>query len=204
MLRGSSAAPPDMEKEASVSRPPVVVLPVLPDRPDDLIGLWLVSRVEQGASLEAASRYAADGRVEAALRRPDVHAFVAERDHVPIGYVVVTERSHGLSDVTDVAIDQLFVLHEARRHGVGRQLLAAVVAQAERSGCERVVSNVPSQDRDANRFFARLGFGASVVRRVTATSALRRRVLGGADVRSFESVVRRRRSLRAGSRTQSA
>ncbi len=187
-----------------MTRAPIVVHPVSPDRPDVLVGLWLAGRVEQGASLEAASRYAADGRVSSALARPEVHAFVATRDSKPLGYVVVIDRIFGLSDTTEVAIDQLFVTKEARRQGVARQLLTAVVAQAERTGSERIISNVPAQDREANRYFARLGFGSAVTRRVTTTSALRRKVLGGADVSSFESVLRRRRTLRAQRSARSA
>ncbi len=187
-----------------MSRGPIVVHPVSPDRPDALVGLWLAGRVDQGASLEAASRYAADGRVSAALARPEVHAYVATRDDKPLGYVVLIDRIFGLSDTTDLAIDQLYVIKEARRQGVARQLLAAVVAHAERAGSERIVSNVPAQDREANRYFARLGFGSAVTRRVTTTAHLRRKVLGGADVSTFESVLRRRRTLRAQGRTRSA
>lgn len=187
-----------------MNRAPIVVETVEPDHADCLVGLWLSGRVEQGGSLDAASRYAADGRVTTALRRPEVRAFVATRDGVPLGYVVLTERMFGLSDSPDLAIDQLFVAKEARRQGVARQLLATAVAQAERTGNDRIISYVPAQDREANRFFARLGFGSSVLRRATTTSALRRKILGGADVSAFDSVLRRRRTLRAQSRTRSA
>ncbi len=190
-----------------MSRAPIVVRAVTADdteSADSLVGLWLAGRVEQGGSPEAASRYAADGRVTAPLRRPEVKAFIATRDDVPLGYLVLTERVFGLSDSTDVAIDQLYVVKEARRQGVARQLLATAIAQAERSGSERIIGYVPATDRDANRFFARLGFGSSVIRRVTTTAALRRKILGGADVSAFDSVLRRRRTLRAQGRTRSA
>lgn len=187
-----------------MSRAPIVVHPVSPDRPDALVGLWVTGRVEQGASLEAASRYAADGRIASALARSEVHAFVATRDDVPLGYVVLIDRIFGLSDTTELAIDQLYVTKEARRQGVARQLLTAVVAQAERMGSERIISNVPAQDREANRYFARLGFGSAVTRRVTTTAQLRRKVLGGADVSTFENVLRRRRTLRAQRSARSA
>ena len=49
-------------------------------------------------------------------------------------------------------------------------------------GCEQIGCNVPGQHREANRFFARLGFSSQVVRRVTTTGALRRR-LGGDEPR---------------------
>ena len=52
--------------------------------------------------------------------------------------------------------------------------------------------------REANRFFARLGFSSQMVRRVTTVSALRRR-LGQDEPRhhSIEALLHRRRSLRA-------
>ncbi|CCH79234.1 conserved hypothetical protein [Nostocoides japonicum T1-X7] len=187
-----------------MSRAPIVVSAVEPDDADCLVGLWLASRVEQGASLDAASRHAADGRVTSALRRPETRAFVAKRDEVPLGFVILSERMFGLSDASDVSIDQLYVVKDARRQGVARQLLATAIAHAERAGSERIVSHVPAQDREANRFFARLGFGSSVIRRVTTTGALRRKILGGADVSPFDSVLRRRRTLRAHGRTRSA
>lgn len=187
-----------------MSRAPIVVLPVHPERPEHLVGLWLAGRVEQGASLDAVTRYAGDGRVTAALRRPEVHSFVALREEVPVGYVVLTERIFGLSDTPELAIDQIFVLKEARKQGVARQLIAAALAQAERAGSDRIISNVPAQDREANRFFAKLGFGSAITRRVTTTASLRRKILGGADVSTFENVLRRRRNLRAQGRTRSA
>lgn len=187
-----------------MSRPPIIVTAVTPEATADFIPLWLDGRVEQGASQEVASRYANDGRVAAALARPEVFAFIARRDREAVGYIVLTQSVFGLGEVAEIAIDQLYVARSARRQGVARQLLAAAVAQAERSGSERVLSHVPAQHREANRFFARLGFTSAVTRRVTTTAALRRKVLGGANVTTFEHVLRRRRTVRAAGRTRSA
>ncbi|HNV41534.1 MAG TPA: GNAT family N-acetyltransferase, partial [Ornithinibacter sp.] len=74
--------------------------------------------------------------------------------------------------------------------------LAAVLSTAERSGCEVVVSNVPTASRDANRFFARLGFASVITRRVVSTSALRRK-LAPESVETGHELLRRRRSLRS-------
>ena len=76
-------------------------------------------------------------------------------------------------------------------------LLAAVTAYAEKQGCEQIGCNVPSQQRDANRFFARLGFSSQVVRRVTSTSALRRRLSADEPRISLDQILHKRRSLRA-------
>jgi len=85
---------------------------------------------------------------------------------------------------------------EARRHGVAKALIAAVLSTAERAGCELVVSNVPTTSRDANRFFARLGFSSVIVRRIVSTGQLRRKLApGGLEV--GHELLRRRRSLRS-------
>ena len=187
-----------------MTRPGLLVAPLTPERCRDFVSLWVESRVELGASHDVAARFAADGRVEAALARPGVHCLLATRDDRLVGYLIATESLFGLSDATDLAIEQIHVTRDQRRHGVAKHLLGGAVQLAERIGVERVVGHVPSAQREANRFFARLGFGSTVNRRVTTTAALRRRVLGGADVSAFDQMVRRRRSLRAAGRTRSA
>lgn len=167
----------------------------------ELTGLWMAQRVDQGISPEAAARAAAEGRLREALTRPDVRAWVARVDGVGVGYVITSENPFGLSPHPEVAVDQLFVDRRARRQGVAHALLEAVLGQAERAGAEVIVSNVPTQSREANRFFARLGFGSVIVRRVTSTSALRRRLRPGAKPERLDAL-RRRRVLGAASLRQ--
>lgn len=182
-----------------MSRPGVCVKRVSADLERSFTELWMSSRVESGVSPEVAARAASEGRVRSALQREDVRAFLAVGEGgQPVGFVVATHSPFsGLTDSPSVAIDQLYVAPRARRHGVARYLLAAVTAYAEKQGCEQIGCNVPSQQRDANRFFARLGFSSQVVRRVTSTSALRRR-LGADEPRiSLDQILHKRRSLRA-------
>ena len=79
--------------------------------------------------------------------------------------------------------------------GVAKALLTSALAAAEQAGCEHVVSNVPTSSRDANRFFARLGFNSMVVRRVVPTTHLRRKLAPETSGSGYE-LLRRRRSLR--------
>jgi GNAT superfamily N-acetyltransferase len=161
--------------------------------------LWMAARVEAGASPEAAARAASEGRISAALHRDDVRAYVALADTRAVGFAVAaTTPFTALTDAPCVTIDQLYVAPEARRHGIARQLMSAVTLYADSRGCEQIGCNVPSQHRDANRFFARLGFSSQVVRRITTVAALRRR-LGADEPRhhSLEQLLYRRRSLRA-------
>lgn len=178
-----------------MGRRTVDVVPVDQDDLRDVTGLWLAARVDSGSSKEAATRCAGDGRLSAALRRPGVQAFIARLDGEPVGYAITTENPFGLSPQAELAIEQLWVGPDARRHGVAKALIAAVLASAERSGCELVVSNVPTTSRDANRFFARLGFSSVIVRRVVSTSQLRRK-LSPQTAETGSELLRRRRSLR--------
>ena len=162
------------------------------------IDLWVAHWIETGSSPEVAQRLASDGTLQAALERPDVSAFVAFHEGEPAGYVVLGDTTRSLLvDSPTVSIDMLFVLPALRRQGVAKALLAASARYADRLGAEHVTSLVPAQDRDANRFFARLGFGSETVRRVTTSAALQRRLAREAPARySIEQVLQRRRDVR--------
>ena len=188
-----------------MSRPAITVRRVSEDLERPFTELWMSSRVEAGTSPEVAARAASEGRIAAALRREDVRAYVALADGRPMGFAVAgTSPFSALAESPCVTIDQLYVAPEARRHGVARHLMSAVTLYADSRGCEQIGCHVPAQHRDANRFFARLGFTSQVVRRITTVAALRRR-LGTDDQRhqhSLEALLLRRRSLRARSTAQ--
>lgn len=161
--------------------------------------LWMASRVEAGVSREVAARAASEGRISAALNRDDVRAYVATADGQAVGFAVAaTSPFSALTEAPCVTIDQLYVAPNARRHGVARHLMSAVTLYADSRGCDQIGCHVPAQQREANRFFARLGFSSQVVRRITTVAALRRR-LGTDEHRqhSLEALLHRRRSLRA-------
>ena len=81
---------------------------------------------------------------------------------------------------------------------VGRALLTAVSRYAERQGCEHLTSAVPAGDREANRFFARLGFAPETVRRVASAATLQRKLSGESrSPRASLDLLQRRRDLRA-------
>lgn len=161
------------------------------------IDLWTAFRVEQGAAPECVSREASEGRVSCALAREGVAVYLAECGGEPLGYVVLLENPlTALSESPSVWVDQLYVVPTARRAGTAKALLATAARHAEARGADQIGACVPAQARETNRFFARLGFHSFVVRRVTSTAALRRRV-NSAERATVEEVVQRRRSLRA-------
>lgn len=192
-----------------MSRPQVFVRRVDSVLEPQLIDLWVANRVEAGSSPDATQRIATDGTLSKTLARPEVTAFLALLDGTAVGYLILSDTTSGvLADAPCVAIDQLFVLGGSRRHGVARQLLAAAATHADRVGADQIASNVPSQVRDANRFFARLGFTPTVVRRVTTPTALHRKLAGAGEPRysleSLEQVLHRRRTARGRAVRQAA
>ena len=163
------------------------------------IELWITHRIEGGTTPEAAQRLALDGTLRNALQRNDVVAFIAFVDSRPAGYLVLSDSTRSLIvDSPCVSIDMLYVDPAHRRLGVGRTLLSAASRYADRQGAEHVASLVPAQDRDANRFFARLGFAPETVRRVTSSATLQRKLAGEPRPArlAIDQVMARRRDLR--------
>lgn len=181
----------------------ISVSPVDPQFPADLeefTQLWLESRCEAGASQEWIDHALGSDRLAEVAQRPDVQVMLARIGVRPVGMLILsTCPVSGLFVGDSVRIEQLWVVPGTRHRGVATALLAAAVTHAERAGVDQVVSNVPAQARDANRFFARFGFGSFMVSRVTSTSALSRRVRTQDPVVSRE-VMLRRRILRGRSR----
>jgi len=182
--------------EETVTRPQITVRRVTPELEQAFTALWTSACSEPSA---ASARAASEGRVAAALAREDVQAYLAVINDQPVGYVVLTRSPLSfLSGAPAVSIDQIFVTPRARRCGAARALLGAAATYADQLGADQISSSVPFQGRDANRFFARLGFSADVVRRVTTTSMLRRKLVTGEESRpALDRLLQKRRSLRA-------
>jgi GNAT superfamily N-acetyltransferase len=94
--------------------------------------------------------------------------------------VFAAETAGGLLDPPSVYVSHLLVAPEHRKRGAGRALVAAAATYAEDLGVDSVVVGVAPTTRDANRFFARLGFAPLVIRRIAPVAALRR-ALASAD-----------------------
>lgn len=186
--------------EEIVSRPQFTIRRVTPELEQDFTALWTSAALEAGAA--SAARVLSEERVTLALARDDVRAYLAMTEGRPVGYVVLTRSPLAfMAESECVSIDQIFVVPEARRHGAARAMLTAAATYADRLGTDQIAGLVPFQWRDANRFFARLGFSSDVMRRVTTTSALRRKLSTGDEpVPALERLLQRRRSLRARAR----
>lgn len=119
----------------------------------------------------------------------------------PLGMALLTVApANALFDVPAVHLSHAVVPGRHRRRGAGKALVTAAVEHAEALGIGQLVVAVNPGSREANRFFARLGFAPLVVRRVAAVPTVRRRL---AEVKTpVEHELRRRprRDVRRGVR----
>ena len=144
---------------------------------------------DSGALPRRAARLPLPDLYAEALDDPDrrVVLAVGEADE-PLGMAVFVQGpATSLLEVPALRVTHVVVADRHRRRGAGRALVAAAAAHAEDLGLEQVVVSVAPGDRDANRFYARLGFAPLVIRRVAPVAPLKRRLTG-----EHEQVVRRR------------
>ena len=144
-------------------------------------------------STPTAGRAGLAARYEEALRDPQRHLVVAVADDdVPLGMALFSiAPANALLDVPALHVSHAVVADRHKRRGAGKALIAAAAAYADEHDLDQVVVSVHPGSRDANRFFARLGFAPLAVRRVAPTSVVRRR-LQASDAPLAEHVVRSR------------
>src|SRR3954453_21475103 len=183
----------------------------------------------RNASPRAASRLAGGGpggpraeveqRYRNSLQDPDARLLLAVLDEADegspasadpaaegggerlVGMVLCTVSGSGtFIDAPVIHMNHFFVLPEARRRGAGRALLTAATAFAEERGVDGLGVAVYPDSREANRYFARLGFAPVYVHRVAPLAGLRRMLGTAAPAGTREESVRgARRRLRVGS-----
>lgn len=185
-----------------MTRPAVAVRDANPDDLPDLLRLWAELREvdhRHDRSTPAPSEAAVLGCLQQAAQDPALRIVVAVLGAEVVGLAVLAHSAAApLFEPRSVQVHHLYVREAHRRRGAGHALLACAAAFAEELGAEQVLTDVHPQQRDAQRFFARLGFGPLVVRRVTSVGALRRRLVADTGLGIASGLLaRRRRSLRS-------
>ena len=102
--------------------------------------------------------------------------YVACIDRVPVGMIALAIQDTGAWTGRALVMTVLHVTHSAQHKGVGNALLEVAAEFALASGVESVAVDVPPTMREANRFFARVGFAPVVTRRVMPSASLKRRL----------------------------
>ena len=89
--------------------------------------------------------------------RPYAEALIAEDDGEPIGFALFFHSFSTFLARPGLYIEDLFVLPTHRGHGVGRALLSHLARLAVERGCRRLEWAVLNWNKDAIRFYERLG-----------------------------------------------
>jgi len=110
-------------------------------------------------------------------------AFVAEDDEgTPVGFALARRRSHALGTLTD-----LYVSQDARRSGIGTELMREVLGAFAELGIEMVDLEVVASNTGARSLYGRWGFQDDVVIMIGDVAALETR-LGVQEASSFGSI----------------
>ena len=89
--------------------------------------------------------------------RPYAEAVIAEDDGEPIGFALFFHSFSTFLARPGLYLEDLFVLPVHRGQGVGRALLSHLARLAVERGCGRMEWAVLNWNKDAIRFYARLG-----------------------------------------------
>jgi GNAT superfamily N-acetyltransferase len=185
--------------------PAIEVRDARPDDADTLVALWrdmAVGTGHQARLLTAPTAASARASVTKHLADPSSRLIVGELDGVVAAMAYLRRRPISpLHDEVTVAMEYLHVSDSARRHGLGKALIAEAAAWAERENSPHLAVLAPAPAREANRFLARLGLGQAGVLRFASTHTVRRRLAAEhapnllALLSSRRSVVARRAML---------
>jgi GNAT superfamily N-acetyltransferase len=192
-----------VDQTRRVDVPPAIeVRDARPDDADTLVALWrdmAVGTGHQSRLLAAPTAASARASLTKHLADPSCRLIVGEIDGVVEGMAYLRLRPISpLHDEVTVAMEYLHVSDPARRHGLGKALIAEATAWAERENSPHLAVLAPASAREANRFLARLGLGQAGVMRFASTHTVRRRLAAEhspnllAQLSSRRSVVARR------------
>jgi len=211
LLRGGRAYRPvlftsgvDQTQEVAVAAA-IEVRDAQPGDAGALVALWreLTTAGAHPSRLPAVpSEAAVEVAVSKHLDDPFGRLVVVELDGVVHGMAYLRRTAISpLHDDFTVSVEYLHVSDEARRHGLGKALIAEAAGWAEHENCAHLAVVAPAIAREANRFLARLGLGQAGVLRFATTHTVRRRLAAEhapnllALLSSRRSVIARRAQL---------
>lgn len=181
MASGSRTSTSPFPREPWLSRAAVSIREAVADDVPALLDMWTDLRHHDGRRgarsssdqllAEVAHRY-----VEA-IADKSCRLVVAVSGDAVLGMALFTVVSSStLLDVPTVHASHMYVADGHRGRGVGKSLVAAAAVFAGERGVEQVMVSVAPGHREANRFYARLGFAPTVIRRVAPLPVLRRQL----------------------------
>jgi GNAT superfamily N-acetyltransferase len=160
--------------------PVIEVRDARPDDADILVTLWgelATGTGHQARLLAAPSVESARAAVARHRDDPSGRLIVGEIDGVLGGMAYLRQTPLSpLHDEITVMVEYLHVSDHARRHGLGKALMAEAASWAEHGSCPHLAVLASPVAREANRFLARLGLGQAGMVRFASTHTVRRRL----------------------------
>lgn len=89
--------------------------------------------------------------------RPRIQVYIGELEGRPVAYAITLETYSSFLALPTLYLEDLFVVPEARRHGLGRAMIRFLAGEAVRRGCGRMEWMVLDWNRLAIDFYERLG-----------------------------------------------
>jgi GNAT superfamily N-acetyltransferase len=138
--------------------PRTLIRPAMPADAETVVALVQALAIYEKEPLSSVKITPADVLRDGFSEPRRFEALIAELDGKPVGFALYFHNYSTWEGRAGLFVEDLFVLEEARGHGLGRQLITALAAIAEARGCRRLDLNVldwnPTRD-----FYHRLGIG---------------------------------------------
>jgi GNAT superfamily N-acetyltransferase len=176
--------------------PAIAVRDAEPQDADALVALWTQMAEGHARLLPPPSPGTARVAVDRLLAEPSARLVVGEMNGevCAMAYLRRTPISP-LHDEDTVTVEYLHVSDDARRHGVGKALIAEATAWADEKDSQHVAVLASVGEREANRFLARLGLGQAGVVRFASTHTIRRRLASDQSPNLLALLATRRTAL---------
>ncbi len=176
--------------------PAIAVRDAEPEDADSLVALWTEMSAGHSRLLPPPSPGTARVAIDRLLAEPSARLVVGEMNGevCAMAYLRRTPISP-LHDEDTVTVEYLHVSDEARRHGVGKALIAEATAWADEKDSQHVAVLASANEREANRFLARLGLGQAGVVRFASTHTIRRRLASDQSPNLLALLATRRTAL---------
>jgi ribosomal protein S18 acetylase RimI-like enzyme len=132
--------------------------------------VWRASPEEAGAIARLIARFRdhlskaapPDGEIRASVERivgdPRAEFLLAASDGEPVGICQLRYRWSVWTSAEDCWLEDLYVLPEARRAGIGQALVEAALASARERGCVRIELDVDEDNDPALALYGGAGF----------------------------------------------
>jgi GNAT superfamily N-acetyltransferase len=138
-------------------------------------------------------------RITMATTNENIRVLAAWDGDKAVGIALISIAEVGTwVEMPSLQISGLHVHKSSRHRGVAKALLNGALGYADVWGCHNIVASVPPQEREANRFFARLGFAPIATRRICDTAQLRKKISDEPSRMVAQRIRRRSASILSG------